>query len=140
MADIVQLGLALDSSKVLTARDKTNRALDSISRSSRKTQQSVSALQKGFARFAGAAAGLLGVAAVTRGFRAMVEAVKAGEQSGAKLNAVLKATGFSAQRTASQINRLSQEMADSTLFNDDEIRNTAAVLLTFRNIQGEVFD
>ena len=140
MADIVALGLSLDASKVLTARDKANRALDSISRSSKKTQASVSALQKGFGRLLGAAGALVGIAALTRGFRAMVSAVKAGEQSAAKLDAVLKATGFSAGRTAEQINRLGKEMARTTLFDDDAIRDTSAVLATFRKVQGDVFN
>lgn len=140
MADIVQLGLSLDASKVLTARDKANRALGSIAKSSKKTQASVSALQKGFGRLAAGAAGLIGIAALTRGFRAMVEATRAGEQSAAKVTSVLRATGFAAGRTATQIDRLSEAMADSTLFDDDAIRDTAAILLTFRNVQGQVFD
>ena len=50
MADIVQLGLALDASKVLKSRDQTNRALDSIARSSKKTQTAIDGTQKAFGR------------------------------------------------------------------------------------------
>ncbi len=140
MADIIQLGLSLDSSKVLTARDKANRALDSISRSSKRTQASVSKLQRGFGRLAGAAVAFVGIRQLTRGFTAMVEATKAGEQSAAKVNSVLRATEFAAGKTARAINQLSQAMADTTLFNDDEVRNLSAVLLTFKRVQGQVFD
>ena len=140
MADIVQLGLSLDASKVLKARDKANRAFDSMARSSKKTQQSVSRLQRGFGSLLKGAALFLGLRQLTRGFKAMVDAVKAGEQSALKLDAVLKATGQSAGKTVRQINELSIQMARTTLFNDDEIRETATILLTFRNIQGKVFD
>ncbi len=140
MADIVTLGLALDAKGVLRARDSAVKALNSIDQSSRKTEKRMSALQKGFKRFAKTAAGLFGLSLLTRGLRGMVETIATGEQSAAKLESVLKATGFAAGRTASQIDALGRAMADTTLFNDDEIRNTAAVLATFKNVQDDVFD
>ena len=140
MADIVQLGLALDASKVLKSRDQTNRALDSIARSSKKTQTAIDGTQKAFGRMVRAFGTVVAFGLVRGLFREIAESIEAGEQSAAKLNSVLAATGFAARRTASDINVLSQAMADNTLFNDDEIRDTAAILLTFRKVQGEVFD
>lgn len=140
MADIVQLGLSLDASKVLSARDKANRALSSIARSSKRTETQMVGLSKSFGRLVRAFGTVVAFGLVRGAFREMAEAMKEGEQSGAKLNSVLKATGFSAGRTARQIDELGQAMADTTLFNDDEIRNTAAILATFRNVQGQVFD
>ena len=140
MADIVVLGLALDSKQVLTARDRSVRALDQIDKSSKKTATGMQKLTKSFGRLAAGAAAFAAVALARKAFRDMAAAVEAGEQSAAKLNAVLKATDFAAGRTADAINRIGRAMADTTLFNDDEIRNTAAVLLTFKNVQGQVFD
>lgn len=140
MADIVTLGLALDSKQVLTARDRSVRALESIRRSSKQTATGLQALTKSFGRLAGAFASVIAFQVARSVLRDIAKAFKDGEQSAAKLNAVLKATDQAAGRTARSIDRLGQAMADTTLFNDDEIRNTAAVLATFRNIQGKVFD
>ncbi len=140
MADIVVLGLALDSKQVLTARDRSVRALDQIDKSSKKTATGMQKLTKSFGRLAAGAAAFAAVALARKAFRDMAAAVADGEQSAAKLNSVLKATEFAAGRTAAAINKISKAMAETTLFNDDEIRDTAAVLLTFKNIQGQVFD
>lgn len=68
-----------------------------------------------------------------------VSAVREAEQAQAKLDAVLKATGHSAGLTANQIDRLSTDLSKSSLFDDEAIKNAAAVMLTFRNVQGDTF-
>ncbi|MCC6824015.1 MAG: phage tail length tape measure family protein [Verrucomicrobia subdivision 3 bacterium] len=62
------------------------------------------------------------------------------EKSAAALNAVLKATGGSAGLTKRQIEGLVDELTDATLFDDEALREAAAALLRFRDIQEDVFE
>lgn len=73
-------------------------------------------------------------------FRTMVEEARANELAQIRTETVLRATGGAAQRTAAQIDALSQSMARSTFFDNNEIKNAAAQLATFGDIAGEAFD
>ena len=64
-----------------------------------------------------------------------MEAQKAETQ----LNAVLKSTGYAAGLTANQIKSLASEMQNLTAFGDDEVLSMQNVLLTFKNIKGDLF-
>jgi hypothetical protein len=72
----------------------------------------------------------------------LIEAAQAAmevEQANARLGAVLKATGGAAGISANEIGRLSEAMQDSTLFDDEDVKNAAAELATFKNVHGAVF-
>ena len=84
-------------------------------------------------------AGIVTVTVALRTMRASILAASEAEQSQARLAAVLRATGHAAGLTAREINRMTDEMAGSTLFGEEQIRNASAVLLTFRNVQGDTF-
>ncbi len=84
-------------------------------------------------------ASLASVAAVSAGIRASISAAVEAEQTQTKLAAVLRATGYSAGITAAQINNLADQLSNTTLFDDEQIRNASAVMLTFRNISGDTF-
>ena len=64
-----------------------------------------------------------------------MEAQKAETQ----LNAVLKSTGYAAGLTANEIKSLASQMQDLTAFGDDEVLSMQNVLLTFKNIKGDLF-
>src|SRR6185503_11934755 len=83
--------------------------------------------------------GIAGFAGIAFSIRAVVEETKRAEQASAKLNAVLKATGSTAGVTRVQLDALAEGMSKGTLFDDDAIRNAQALLLTFRNVQGQTF-
>lgn len=83
--------------------------------------------------------GAAGFGSMTVALRSVVGAVQEAEQSSHKLDAVLKATGFSAGLTRKQMDDLAESMARSTLFDDEQVRNASAVFATFRNIQGDTF-
>lgn len=84
---------------------------------------------------AAAAVAALGVSTVREAAKAYAEA----EQSNARLNAVLRATGNAAGLSADQINALADSLAATTQFDDEAIRNASAVMATFRNVQGDTF-
>lgn len=86
-----------------------------------------------------AVSGFLAFQTVKTVFTGVVQETVKAEQATAKLNAVLHATGNAAGLTASQISDLSDELAENSLFDDDAIKDAAAVLATFRNIAGPTF-
>ena len=72
--------------------------------------------------------------------RGVVEQTEKDEQANARLEAVLKATGNAAGVTATQLRDMALATEKSTLFNAQDIKNAEATLVTFKNIQGDVFN
>lgn len=85
------------------------------------------------------AIGALGVDRLAAAFSAVHTSALEAEKSSAALTAALKATGGSAGLTQRQIEGLVDELTDSTLFDDESLREAAAALLRFRDIQEDVF-
>ena len=84
--------------------------------------------------------GLLG--AFTLAGVALGKFVSAGanaEKQALKLEAIIKATGGSAQQTAVDIENLAQSIGINTLASVQGARDAAGVLLTFKSISGETF-
>ena len=63
-----------------------------------------------------------------------------GEQTQAQLAAAIKSTGSAAGITQEQLNKLSAELMHQTGINSDLIAQSEALLLTFTNIGGEIYD
>ncbi len=84
-----------------------------------------------------AAAAAIGAvaAAATLGIRAFLEA----EESGVRLEAVLKATGNAAGVSRSQIKEFAEEFERSTKFSAEQIADASSVMLTFKTITGDTF-
>jgi hypothetical protein len=61
------------------------------------------------------------------------------EQSQVKLQAVLKGTAYAAGLTAKELDDLTESMTASTRFDDEGIRNAIAIMLTFKNVNKDVF-
>jgi hypothetical protein len=61
------------------------------------------------------------------------------EKQERKLEAVLKATGFTAGFTASKLKEMASALQSQTAFGDEAIISAQSLLLTFKNIQGEIF-
>ena len=72
-------------------------------------------------------------------FSESVKAAMEAEQASARLDAVLKATGYSAGLAKKELDGMADAMSKSTQFDDESIRNASATLLKFGNIQGDVF-
>lgn len=67
-------------------------------------------------------------------------AFKEAEQNQAQLAAAIQSTGAAAGRTQEQLNDLSNELMNQTGIDDDLISKAEALLLTFTNISGEIYD
>ena len=114
------------------AEDKTGPGTASAKRNLQSVGEQLRGLQN-------IAIGALGVDQLAGALSAVHASALEAEKSTAALNAVLKATGGSAGLTRRQIEGLVDELAGSTLFDDDAIREAAAALLRFRDIQEDVF-
>ena len=63
----------------------------------------------------------------------------AAEQAHLKLEAVLRATGFAAGLSKTQLDAMAESMKRTTGFDDDAVRNSMAVMLSFKQVTGETF-
>lgn len=82
------------------------------------------------------------IVATVGGIYSVSKAMGAAEESaqaGAKLESVIAATGGAAGLSVGEIQALSSELQDLTNFEDDATNSAAAVLLTFKEIKGDVF-
>lgn len=85
------------------------------------------------------AAGVVALGLLTAGF---VAAAKAGGRMEAglyRIDALIKATGGSAGVTAGQLRQYGDALALATLTNATEARKAEGILLSFRNIQNDIF-
>jgi len=114
-----------------------SRSLDEIER---KAARSVSAVETLRSSFAGLALKLGAFLGVTAGFSTMIQNTITAERALAKMQGVIKSTGGVAGRTSEQLEAFSAALQKSTIYGDDVIQEGMALLLTFRNIRGEVFD
>lgn len=80
------------------------------------------------------------VGAVTSFFSNAQAAFVQGEQTQAQLSAAIKSTGSAAGKTQEQLNVLSTALMQQTGINSDLIAQSEALLLTFTNISGEIYD
>lgn len=87
------------------------------------------------AKAAGAAIGVAFVVGVKSSIAAAAEA----ERSQLRLEAVLKATRHAAGLTGDQLERIASEMQDSMGIDDEAIKDSMAVMLTFRQVTRESF-
>lgn len=73
----------------------------------------------------------------------MMEANVAGREAelqNIKLNAVLQATGMVAGFTGTQLDKMADAMQESTAIDSERIKQAITVLLTFKNVQGDMFE
>jgi hypothetical protein len=140
MAELIRAGIAVDSAQGVQNVSRAEQAFDKLDKTAQRTNASLSKSNQAFNALKNAVGLVIGIGTVTKFFHDLVSATSEGEQAQARLESVLKATGFAAGRTANQIDALSTSMASSTLFDDEAVKNMAGVLATFRNISGETFD
>jgi hypothetical protein len=58
----------------------------------------------------------------------------------AQVKSALEATEYAAGRTFSQLRKQASELKKTTLFGDQETLQAQSVLLTFKNVRGEIYD
>jgi tRNA pseudouridine-54 N-methylase len=91
---------------------------------------------------AGFAAGalILAITALVAAFRSLVTAASRAEQAQAKFSALVQATGGAAGLTVDQLELMSRQFAQNTLFSVQQMRDAQGVLLTFKSVAGEAFE
>jgi hypothetical protein len=117
----------------VTAENATDRALNAVENNLGRINKAADAVGR---TLQGAFVAAMAISAGKEFARAAIEA----EQAQARLNAVIKATGGVAGKSAEEINELADAMAATTQFDDETLRNGAAQLIKFGTVHGEVFE
>lgn len=131
MTDIAELGLAIRSDGVVVAKDR----LRDLKDESGSAEKAIAKLTNTAAKLVAAFAGWQIAGAVIGKF---VSSTIEAEQAQAKLNAVLKATGGAAGLSAIQLTDLATSLQKVTTYGDEAILGAETLLLTFRNIGGDI--
>ena len=140
---IAQLGYEIDSSQAVEAERNLDRMGEAAGRAGNDAQgleKQSSGLASTFKKLGPLAAGLAASLATMFSARAVIGAAEQYENRMARVNAVIEATGGVAGRTAEQLEANAQALARATLESVDGVMQAQQTLLTFRNVQGEVFD
>jgi len=93
----------------------------------------------GRVKMAAAAAAVVIATVLVGALKSSVAEAAAAEQAHYKLEAVLRATGYSAGLSKSQLDAMAESMKRKTGIDDDAIRSSMAVMLTFKQVQGDTF-
>lgn len=70
----------------------------------------------------------------------MVSSFMEAQDGEARLEAILRTTQGVAGQTSESLDVLASSLAKTTVFDDDAVKGAESLLLTFKNIRGEVFD
>lgn len=124
------------SAKTDDVNAKIDRVITNLDGFGKKAEEASKKASDGFSNFGNVIKGVVAGAAFQKFIQHSIQV----EQSGIRLQAVLKATGRDAGDTANQISRLANELEGSTLFDAEDIKNASAQLLTFKNVSGEAFE
>jgi len=81
-------------------------------------------------------AAFLGVESIKK----MIELTSGAQQSQMRLAAVIRATGEAAGVSAENFGNFAERLETITLFDGEKIRDAGSILLTFKSIQGDVFE
>lgn len=138
----ITLDLRAESGKLRAELQKANLAVRNwatgnqkhVTNTDRLFASSASTISTAWVAAAGAVAGTGAL------FRSALQEFSRLEQSQLKAAALLKATDFSAGRTAAQLDSQARSVANNTLASVQGVRDAQAVLLTFRSVQGSTFD
>lgn len=117
----------------VTATDDTQRALASVRRGFEGVETAINNVGR-------ATAGLATIAAAALSVNHFLKAASESEQASNRLAAVLRATGQAAGYNKQQLDAMADSMAESTMFDDEAIRNAQSTFLKFGDIQGQVFE
>lgn len=132
----------LTTEKGQFARDMTSaerqflRSMGAIDDQGRRTASSI---RRSFLLIGGGILGSIGGAYLLgRAFRAAWEDMMQGQRVGAQTRAVLESTGYAANVTADDVERLGEKWMRLSGVDDEIVKHGANVLLTFRGIRNEL--
>lgn len=104
-----------------------------------ETRKSMNRIASFSGSIKGAIAGIAITATLANEYREATKAASDQFEADKRLEGALKATGHAAGLSAEELKAYASAMQNSTGIADDEIQNFMAVLLTFRNVQGDTF-
>jgi hypothetical protein len=116
----------------LTAKDETQAAFSSV-------MSGLGRLEGGVGRLQGLFSSALGGLGLGLGLQEIFTQTIEAERAQARLESVLRSTGYAAGITAGQIEELAQQLKATTAFDDDELKAGMAQLLRFRDVSGDAF-
>jgi hypothetical protein len=129
-----------DSKGTDEAKSKLDQLTGSLGESARATGLADSKMLALTAKLAGAAGAMYALKkAVDFASSSLTEF---GEQEGLdfKQEAVIKATGEAAGKTASELKGMASALSEATSISDEDIERVQTLLLTFREIKGDIYD
>ncbi|AKU43302.1 tapemeasure [Rhodobacter phage RcCronus] len=136
----------LDLFFAIKARDETGAAFDKVRRNLRDVDGMTASVGERAERmgnrligFGGLVAGVFG--GITLAFRDSLSLFDTQARAQAKVEQAVRQTGAAAGFTAAELGAMASALQDATRFGDEAILDgVTAQLLTFGNVQGEVFD
>jgi hypothetical protein len=140
--DFATLVVKADSSQLAKTRDDLGRFVNGSKEAEKGAESVAAATDKASASFKNFALGIGAVAVAYKALNFGKESIALYETqmlAEAKLEQVVRATGMAAGFTADELKKMSVEMQSVTRFGDETILSAQAMLLTFKNISGEVF-
>ena len=144
MTDFARLVLASDTTGLTSAQRELRNLTIAGDQTERNVTRATGMMDKGFRNVAMAAARMAG--ALTGAFlsgRWLVGAIRDSEElerTMMRTQAIIRATGGVAGRTAEQLKAQADALGRATLADERQILRVQQQLLTFRNIRGQVFD
>lgn len=126
---------------VIKARNMVAAGFKNVVGAAKKLRDQVGASLAGVANIAkrvAASIGIIGAAAVAVGKR-MVSQYQVQAAAEAKLSATLKATGYAAGFTTSELKEQAAQLQKNTGVGDETILSMQGILATFKNVRGDVF-
>lgn len=126
MPDFATLGLKVDANRAGQNVDQFDKKLDRLGKRGTSVQGVMTQLGITFS------AGLA--------LRAVIKNTSEAQQAMNQLEAVVKSTGGSAGRSVAELDAMAQALQKTTRFSDETTKAGQALLLTFTNIRGEIFD
>ncbi|MFZ5785525.1 MAG: phage tail length tape measure family protein [Acidobacteriota bacterium] len=139
-AELDASGAVLGLKRLEQEAQQSARGLTSLGSQAGGLSGKFGALTSSVSNLWGAFAAAGAVAAASSFLKHSVAAAIEAEQSQVKLEAVLKATGYTAGVSADQISEYASRMQSLTGVGDDTIKSAAAVLATFRNVREDAFE
>jgi hypothetical protein len=143
MTDIAELGIKAKSdgvSQAATDLDKLQKSSDNAEKSTEKLGKTSDAIQGSMRRLAVVAGAVGGALMAAFSARSVIDEAQKFETATLRMEAIIRATGGVAGRSADQLREQARSIAWSTLESTEGIMKAQQTLLTFRNVQGDVFD
>ena len=132
MVDIAKIALEADSSGLRRA----NRDLKDMDKQAGMTERKTTSLGRSLLKMAGAVGA---ITALRAAFRSVSQSAETMERNMLRTEAILQATGNAAGFAGSELKTMAQDLALATLQSTDGVMRAQQALLTFNNVQGDVF-